>query len=646
VSPTGIAVDEATGEVFVADSAGTQVVYVFGPEGEGPLTELKGSPEATFSFEGEPVGVAVDNDEASPSYQDVYVTDVRNNLVDKFKRIGPHEYEYTCQIDGWNGSEAEACTVSKSSPVQPLVEPVGVTVDSSGNIYIASYGPEGGFVAEFDATGKEEMLLSSTGHEGLEGHPEGLAVDTAGDLFVKNFSNPKTYRFTFSSPGAVLSESVFETNLTAIAIDPIANNLYVDRGNNVSVYRPSGESAGLPNISLGVAESHGIAVGGKTRQIYVTSSSIGSVKVFGFIKVPDVTTCHAAEVTRSSATLQGEVDPLETAGASYHFEYGPSAAYGLATEPTEIAGAGFLPVAVPITGLEAGTPYHCRLDATDTAGIAGNVVNEGPDETFETFPNPPTISGVSVSNTDTDSAVFHGFVNPGRGTTSYHFEYGRTASYGNVLPTVGIGGKHEENEIPVEQMSGATLEPDTEYHLALVAENLSGATVGEDQTFKTLPAPFAAEAPTVTGIAANLTSSTSVTLEGLLDSKLQRTSVRFKLGASPAYGTEVFLGVGPGAGPETVAASFQGLAPGATYHFKIVASGPGGTFEGPDMTFATPGLPAALVPPATPLLVPTPAFPVVKNPPLPKHKPKKHKKGKKRKAKKRGKAGRAGRKKS
>jgi hypothetical protein len=282
------------------------------------------------------------------------------------------------------------------------------------------------------------------------------------------------------------------------------------------------------------------------------------------------------------------------------------------------------------------------LDGTDAAGLIGSAVNRGEDGTFETLPNLPVVSGVSVLNAGTGSATFHGFVNPGRGTTSYHFEYGTTTSYGSVLPNVGIGGKHEEGEIPVEQMSGPILEPDTEYHLALVAENLSGATIGEDVTFKTLPAALAPEAPVITGIAANLTSPTSVTLAGLLDSKLQRTSVRFKLGSSPAYGTEVFVGVGPGAGPETVSAGFQDLAPGVTYHFKIVAAGPGGTFEGPDLTFVTPAFPITLVPPTTPLLIPTPAFPAVKNPPLPKHKPKKHRKAKKRRGKKRGKAGRVG----
>jgi hypothetical protein len=634
--PTGIAINEATGEVFVGDSEGAQAVYVFGPEGEGPLAELKGSPEAAFSFGGIPVGVAVDNDPSSASYQDVYVTDVFNNHVDKFKRVGPHEYVYECEIDGWNGSATSACTSGASSPEQPFVFPLGVTVDSSGNVYISSYGPENGSVDEFDETGKGVMQLASAGRASLEGHPQDLAVDSTGDLFVRNFSSPQVVKFTFSSPGTVASEVEIGSGTTALAIDPTTDELYLDRGGEAAVLNPSGERLRLIQLDP-TGESHGVAVSGSTHEIYVASSGSHNVRILGLVKVPDVSSCNATHTTSSGATLQGEVDPLETSGAAYHFEYGQSLSYELATEAAEIVGDGFMPVATPVVGLEAGTLYHCRLDATDAIGVAAGVLNQGADGTFETMPNRPTVLGTTASSISTDNAVFRGSVNPGRGTTSYHFEYGKTISYGNVLPNVGIGGKHEGTEISVEQASGPILEPGTEYHLALVAENLSGATVGEDIVFKTLPALLAPEAPVVTGIAANLTSPTSVKLEGLLDSKLQRTSVRFKLGSSPAYGTEVFVGVGPGAGPETVAVGFQGLAPGVAYHFKIVAAGPGGTFEGPDMTFTTPGLPVALVPQATPLLIPTPVFPAIKNPPLPKHKPKKkHKKSRhKRTAKKR-----------
>jgi hypothetical protein len=645
---TGLAVDETAGYMYVADSSGSEAVAVFGPEANGPsavpLALLTGTGSETFRFEGEPVGVAVDNDPASPSYHDVYVTDVKHNVVDKFKLKGPGEYEYVCQIAGWFGEGVEACLPAGGSPAQPLVEPIGVTVDSNGNVFISSYGPEQGFIPEFDATGKGVMDLKSSEHSGLEGHPAGLAVDSIKDLFVQNYElSRQVVKFTLASlgPGTPITVPA-----TGIAIDPASNDLYVDNGTYAKVFDSSGtliESFASNPFDLS-GTSRGIAVRGSTHEIFGDDGSAGDVKVLGLIKVPDVTQCKATAMTATSAVLNGEVDPLETAGAQYRFEYGSSPSYGLETPFTGIAGNGLMPVSAEVSGLEPGTTYHCRLDGTDTAGLGrGPVINHGADEAFTTLPLSPAVSGGEATEVTTDSVVFHGSVNPGNSSTTYHFEYGKTVAYGTELPEIGIGAGLAT--IEVEQASDASLEPSTTYHYALVATNVAGRVVGEDHTFTTLKGPAVQPAPVVTASGVSAISSTSVTLEGIVDPKLLRTSCRFKLGTTASYGTEVFASLGPGASVSVVSASFSGLAPGTVYHFRLVAASPGGVAEGPDMTFQTLGLPVALLPPAAPLLIPTPVFPVVKSPSSSKHKPKKHRKAK-RKAKKRAKPGRgAGRKK-
>jgi hypothetical protein len=48
--PTGVAIDQATGEVFVADGGGPEAVDVFGAEGEGPLAALTGKESETLDF--------------------------------------------------------------------------------------------------------------------------------------------------------------------------------------------------------------------------------------------------------------------------------------------------------------------------------------------------------------------------------------------------------------------------------------------------------------------------------------------------------------------------------------------------------------------------------------------------------------------
>lgn len=87
-------------------------------------------------------------------------------------------------------------------------------------------------------------------------------------------------------------------------------------------------------------------------------------------KPPSASTQGASQITGSSVTLAGAVDPrgVET---SFYFQYGASVAYGGQT-PTASAGAGGAPVEVsqPISGLLPGTTYHYRLVAITAAGAA------------------------------------------------------------------------------------------------------------------------------------------------------------------------------------------------------------------------------------------------------------------------------------
>src|SRR5215210_7975187 len=86
--------------------------------------------------------------------------------------------------------------------------------------------------------------------------------------------------------------------------------------------------------------------------------------------VPTVATGPAEEVTTSSATATGTVQP-NGAATTYHVEYGTSTAYGVTT-PDRSAGAGSEPVAVrvPLSRLTSDTTYHYRLVAENDAGAA------------------------------------------------------------------------------------------------------------------------------------------------------------------------------------------------------------------------------------------------------------------------------------
>ena len=118
---------------------------------------------------------------------------------------------------------------------------------------------------------------------------------------------------------------------------------------------------------------------------------------------PAVHVTGAAQVTQTSATLTGTVDPngLQT---TYYYEYGTAAGkYTARTGPAD-AGSGTKPVAAAagLTGLTPATTYHFRLVATNAKGTT-----TGNDHAFKTQrqplgfnmlanPNPVTYGG-SVS---------------------------------------------------------------------------------------------------------------------------------------------------------------------------------------------------------------------------------------------------------
>jgi hypothetical protein len=95
---------------------------------------------------------------------------------------------------------------------------------------------------------------------------------------------------------------------------------------------------------------------------------------------PPVVVTHAEiNVTTSSATLKGVIDPHGLT-ASIYFEYGTTTSYGLTTPVQTKAGNIFRDASGNINGLSAGTTYHFRIVATNTAGTT-----YGGDRAFSTF---------------------------------------------------------------------------------------------------------------------------------------------------------------------------------------------------------------------------------------------------------------------
>ena len=156
------------------------------------------------------------------------------------------------------------------------------------------------------------------------------------------------------------------------------------------------QAAGSVTIDSGLNEplNGAFDVDGDLRRIATTD--IGADE---FVPVPLVVTGPATGVSAQAATLIGSVT-ANGVPTSYHFEYGPTTAYGNATPATDPGtGLGALPVTAALDGLSPGTTYHYRLVASNKAGV-----NRGYDQSLTTpstapGPSTPAFAGVRLVST-------------------------------------------------------------------------------------------------------------------------------------------------------------------------------------------------------------------------------------------------------
>jgi hypothetical protein len=196
--------------------------------------------------------------------------------------------------------------------------------------------------------------------------------------------------------------------------------------------------------------------------------------------VTNLTAEAATGITNNSAELHGsfEADQYET---HYYFEWGATTNYGN-TAPlppgTAIpAGSGKVDLpAVTISGLKQGGNFHYRVVATNATGKTISA------DALVSTADAPSVANLNSRNVLSTSAELTGEVDPNLSSTSYRFEWGPTAAYGNVSPSPD--GNVGPGQIPVAVSTALeNLSPEVTYHFRLVATNAYGTTASSDQTF-------------------------------------------------------------------------------------------------------------------------------------------------------------------
>lgn len=181
--PVGIAVD-SSGNVYVGDSHSFLIRKV---TSGGVVTTLAGSGSSgsanatgtAASFDN-PFGVAVD------SSGNVYVADNWNNLI---RKITPGGVVTTLAGSGSPGS------ANRTGTAASFKTPNGIAVDSSGNVYVADFGnnlireiTSGGVVTTLAGSGSLGSA-NATGTAASFNGPAGIAVDASGHVYVGDSGN-------------------------------------------------------------------------------------------------------------------------------------------------------------------------------------------------------------------------------------------------------------------------------------------------------------------------------------------------------------------------------------------------------------------------------------------------------------------------
>ncbi len=335
---------------------------------------------------------------------------------------------------------------------------------------------------------------------------------------------------------------------------------------------------------------------------------------------PEIAGQAASEIGERTARVEALIDPELQPTTCVGVQYIPAAAF----EATGWVGAGEagcneaslgageepVPIHAQLAELTTATTYHYRFVAENGSGSGF-----GEDSTFTTPPPFPSATTGAASLAAPGAATLSGSIDP-NGTvaaseTSVFFEYGPTPAYGNSTEPrdAGSGTSPLPVSAMVEHLAGGTT-----YHYRVVASNDAGGppqvTFGEDMTFRTPAIPPALGAPSVTAI-----SPTAAQILATIEPAGAPAHYELKVGPSAAWLAS--LAQGSTAEATTLSFPLEGLAPGTTYLYRLLAVGADapeevaareGTFSTPAAGGGSPGL--LSWPPVPPqLAVPQIAFP-------------------------------------
>jgi NHL repeat-containing protein len=523
--PQGLAVDQETEDVYVADagnhrvekfSATGQFLLAFGGSVGGLGTDVCGGLVACqLGSEGSEPGdlttpkfIAVDNDPSSSSFHDVYVADTADNLVSKFTEEGVliATWGVGGQLSGGCEKPGESAPCS-GSKVVPFGSITGIAVGSTGTLYVLTQaGSFSGDIFEFEPSSKSLSTFISFVERS---ETVGFGVSSTGNFFL-NEHNLVIDEFgpTDALIGYV-TDYEYHNSVTALTVDSngewyaatvdgalqhdafnSAGEVLESGGGTCAVSRAIETGCGVSDsVQVGFAGS-GIAVAAGSGDTLLSNAGAGTVYRYGplgpAIPPEEPRSEQAVEVTAASAKLEGVLDTnTEGEPGAYEFLYRQSATQcegGKATPAAPAAGKRGEMVSAVAGELLPGTVYTFCLRASN--GVGETAI--GTPVTFTTRVAVPGAEGLNVSDVAATSGTLNASVNPGGSVTSYVFE---DAPVGGVFaPAPGADGAGTVAEgtqsVPVS-VHAQGLQAGTAYEFRVSVSNSAGSFVSEPLSFTT-----------------------------------------------------------------------------------------------------------------------------------------------------------------
>lgn len=504
-SVSGLAIDQDTGDVYVADISNNRInvyagngtflrafgydVVESGPDDAGAGFEVCTAASGDVCKAGtsgpgagqlsSPLAVAVSPADGSASSGTVYVSDSGNSRVNTYALDGT-------PISSFGTAEDFGGSFGVRSPEE-------LAVDSRGIVYVTYHksvpgdnGDIGRFIARYDSEGVngggvgflapiESPPLASA--EGVALQQRGLAIDPDSDgpgpdgdaLYVLRNLSPK--------PASVVQQ-FGPINEPGLSAPPTAAD--ADHGAVMGFKGVDGLGLDTSSGRLFVSDSEGTESSPTPKSgVYVLDTAGGA---------PTASLDSLTDATATGVAVHATVDPNGPPNVSYRIEYSTDGVDWMKT-PEVVVGSQEAPQSIdqtlsPGAGLAPNTLYHVRLVVTKAFMPA---VVTAP-LTFTTSPAPPLVETTGTPLRTTTTALLGGRVIPRSSETTYHFEYGPGGPCDEspcASTTERSAGSGSGTLLVAEPISG--LEPGTTYHYRVVADNgNAGSPVyGTDMTVTT-----------------------------------------------------------------------------------------------------------------------------------------------------------------